>query len=116
MPSCKEAIMKMAVVKQEVYKLTNTKTTQGLKKEHPTLTQGRDLRYKAHWMSILEELHALKQIPDISLTDLEQSEHMLKESLFKVGSMAGLSKNELELDWQRIQLEAHVTDIHIESL
>lgn len=108
--------MNMAEVKQEVYSLTNTKTTKELKKEHPGLTQGRDLRYKAHWMGILEKLRALKQVPDISLADLEQSEQMLKASLFKVGTMAGLSHDELELDWQRIQLESQVTDIHIEDL
>jgi hypothetical protein len=108
--------MKMAEVKQEVYKLTGTGTTQDLKKAHPALTQGRDLRYKDHWLSILEQICTLKQTPDISLADLEQSERMLKESLFKVGAMAGLSEAELETDWQRIQLEAQITDIHIEEL
>jgi hypothetical protein len=108
--------MKMAEVKQEVYKLTGTGSTQELKKAHPALTQGRDLRYKDHWVSILEQLRALKQLPDISLADLEQSEQMLKASLFKVGAMAGLSEAEVELDWQRIQLEAQISDIHIEEL
>ncbi|MCG8362572.1 MAG: hypothetical protein MJA27_04460 [Pseudanabaenales cyanobacterium] len=108
--------MKMAEIKQEVYKLTSTKTTKELKREHPELTRGHDLRYKAHWLMILERLRALKQIPDISLADLEQSEQMLKASLFKVGSMAGLNDDELELDWQRIQLEAQIADIHIEEL
>lgn len=107
---------KMAEVKQEVYKLTGTETTKELKKEHPELTEGRDLRYKDHWVSILEQVRALKQTSDISLADLEQSEQMLKESLFKVGAMAGLSQNDLEVDWQRIQLEAQVADIHIEEL
>lgn len=108
--------MKMAEVKQEVYKLTGTETTKELKKEHPELTEGRDLRYKDHWLSILEQVRKLKQTPDISLADLEKSEQMLKESLFKVGAMAGLSQDELEIDWQRIQLEAQVSDIHIEEL
>lgn len=108
--------MKMAAVKQEVYKLTGTETTQELKKEYPQLTQGLDLRYKVHWMTILEQVRALKQSPDISLADLEKSEQMLKASLFKVGAMAGLNEDELELDWQRIQLEAQISDIHIEEL
>jgi hypothetical protein len=108
--------MKMAEVKQEVYRLTGTETTKDLKQEHPDLTAGRDLRYKDHWLSILEQIRALKQIPDISLADLEQSEQMLKASLFKVGAMAGLSEAELEVDWQRIQLEAQIADIHIEEL
>ena len=109
-------MMKMAEVKQEVYKLTGTETTKELKKEHPELTEGKDLRYKDHWLSILEQVRTLKQTPDISLAELEQSEQMLKESLFKVGAMAGLSQDELEIDWQRIQLEAQVSDIHIEEL
>lgn len=108
--------MKMAEVKQTVYKLTGIDSTQELKKAHPDLTKGRDLRYKDHWLSILEQIRTLKQTPDISLADLEQSERMLKESLFKVGSMAGLSEAELEVDWQRIQLEAKIADIHIEEL
>lgn len=108
--------MKMAAIKQEVYKLTGTETTKELKHDYPKLTQGRDLRYKAHWEKILEQVMALKQFPNISLADLEESEKMLKESLFKVGSMAGLSHDELEIDWQRIKLEALVSDIHIEEL
>ncbi|HIK45432.1 MAG TPA: hypothetical protein IGR64_11190 [Leptolyngbyaceae cyanobacterium M65_K2018_010] len=108
--------MKLAGVKQEVYRLTGTETTQELKKDHPELTQGRDLRYKAHWIKILEQVRALKQTPDLSLADLEASELMLKESLFKVGSMAGLTSDELELDWQRIQLASQTADIHIEEL
>lgn len=108
--------MKMAEVKQTVYKLTGIDSTQELKKAHPDLTKGRDLRYKDHWLSILEQIRTLKQTPDISLADLEQSERMLKEALFKVGSMAGLSEAELEMDWQRIQLEAQIADIHIEEL
>jgi hypothetical protein len=109
-------MMKMAEIKQEVYKLTGTETTKELKKEHPQLTEGLDLRYKAHWVSILEQVRALKQVPDISLAELEQSEQMLKESLFKVGALAGRSQDELEIDWQRIQLEAQVADVHIEEL
>jgi hypothetical protein len=108
--------MKMAEVKEEVYKLTGTETTQELKKEHPKLTEGLDLRYKAHWVTILEQVRVLKKTPDISLAELEQSEQMLKESLFKVGAMVGRSQDELEIDWQRIQLEAQVADIHIEDL
>ena len=108
--------MKMAEIKQEVYKLTSTKNTKELKKDHPDLTRGRDLRYKDHWLMLLEQLRALKLLPDISLADLERSEQMLKASLFKVGSMAGLNKDEMELDWQRIQLEAQIADIYIEKL
>jgi hypothetical protein len=41
---------------------------------------------------------------------------MLKNSLFKVGALAGRSQDELEIDWHRIQLEAQVADIHLEEL
>ena len=109
--------MKMAEVKQEVYSLTKTKSTKELKKGHPELTKGLDLRYKAHWLRILEQVKSLRQqVPDISLDDLERSEKMLKDSLFKVGAMAGMTEQELELDWQRINLEAQVADIDIEEL
>lgn len=108
--------MKMLEVKQEVYKLTRTGTTQELKKGHPELTKGRDLRYKAHWVIILEQVRALKQTLDISLTELEESEKMLKDSLLTVGAMAGLTQDEIEIDWKRIQLEAQIADIHIEEL
>ncbi len=108
--------MKMTEVKQAVYKLTGTQTTQELRREHPRLTDGLDLRYKAHWLSILEEVRTLKQTPDLSLDDLERSEQMLKNSLFKVGALAGRSQDELEIDWHRIQLEAQVADIHLEEL
>jgi cell division protein FtsL len=53
---------------------------------------------------------------DLTLEDLEKSEQMLKDSLFNIGHMAGLSKDQLEDDWQRIKLEASSRDIHIEEL
>ena len=109
--------MKMQAIKQEVYQLTHTTSTPQLRKERKDLTQGRDLRYKAQWLEILEQLKALRsQESDISLADLEQSEKMLKESLIKVGRLSGLSDRDIEADWQRIQLEAQFGDIHIEDL
>jgi hypothetical protein len=53
---------------------------------------------------------------DISLEDLEKSEQMLKDSLFKIGHMAGLSNDKLEADWQLLKLEASSRDIHIDEL
>ena len=107
----------MKSIKQEVYNLTCTQNTQQLKKERSDLTIGKDLRYKAHWLDILEQIKLLKEKNlDISLQDLEVSEKMLKESLMKVGCMAGLDKNKIEIDWQRIQLETQFTDIHLEEL
>lgn len=109
--------MKMKLIKQEVYNLTSTQNTKQLKKERSDLTTGKDLRYKTHWLDILEQIKLLReQSLDISLQDLEASEKMLKESLFKVGQMAGVDKEKVEIDWQRIQLEAQFADIHLEEL
>ena len=44
---------------------------------------------------------------DISLEDLEKSEQMLKDSLFKIGHIAGLTNDQLEADWQLLKREAH---------
>ena len=98
--------MKLKSIKQEVYHLTCTQNTKQLKKERSDLTKGKDLRYKAHWLDILEQIKILReQSLDISSKDLEESEQMLKESLFTVGIMAGLNDKKIEIDWQRIQLE-----------
>jgi len=53
---------------------------------------------------------------DISLEDLERSEQILKESLFAVGRLVGLSPEQLEIEWQRIKLKAELRDVHIENL
>jgi uncharacterized Zn finger protein len=53
---------------------------------------------------------------DISLEDLEQSEQMLKDSLFTVGHIAGLTNDQIETDWQLLKLEASSRDIHIDEL
>lgn len=109
--------MKLKAIKQEVYLLTNTKNTKQLRKEHSEITAGRDLRYKVQWLAILEQIKSLKEKSlDISLKDLEESEQMLKESLFNVGRIAGLEDEKIEIDWQRIQLETQFSDIHIEEL
>lgn len=109
--------MKLQAVKQEVFHLTSTENTQQLRKQRPELTQGRDLRYKICWIEILHQVKHLRQSgQDISLADLDESELMLKDSLFKVGRMAGITDSDLEVDWQRIKLEAQFGDIHIEEL
>jgi len=109
--------MKIQEIKQEVLSLTCTSSTKQLRKERPDLTKGRDLRYKREWTNILEKLKILRlQGEELSLTDLEQSEKMLQESLFKIGRIAGLSDDKIEIDWQRIQLESQFGDVHIEEL
>ncbi|AFZ36355.1 hypothetical protein Sta7437_2834 [Stanieria cyanosphaera PCC 7437] len=109
--------MKMQAIKQEIYEMTCTKNTKQLKKEHPDLTKDKDLRYKIHWQQILQQLKVLReQNLELSFTDLEKSARMLKKSLFTVGKIAGLDNNKIEIDWQRIQLSAQFSDIHIEEL
>ncbi len=53
---------------------------------------------------------------DLTLEDLEKSEQMLKDSLFAVGCMAGLSNGQLDADWQHIKREAELKDLHIDEL
>jgi hypothetical protein len=53
---------------------------------------------------------------DLTLEDLEKSEQMLKDSLFAVGCMAGLSNDQLETDWQLLKREAELKDLHIDEL
>ncbi len=109
--------MTLKSIKQEVYHLTCTKNTKQLKKERSNLTKGKDLRDKAHWLDILEQIKLLReQDLDLSLKDLEDSERMLKKSLFTVGKMAGLNDDKIEIDWQRIQLETQFSDIYFENL
>ncbi|MCC0176170.1 hypothetical protein I4641_04150 [Waterburya agarophytonicola K14] len=109
--------MKLTEIKQEVYSLTCTKNTKQLKRERSDLTTKKDLRYKSHWTDILNKINLLReQALDLSLKDLEESEKMLKESLFAIGRLSGLDNNKMEGDWQRIQLEAQFADIHIEQL
>jgi hypothetical protein len=109
--------MKMKAIKQEIYEMTGTNNTKQLKKQRPDLTKDKDLRYKIHWQEISTHIKILrKQDLNLSFTDLEQSEIMLKQSLLTVGRIAGLDDKKIEIDWQRIQLEAQFSDIHIEEL
>jgi hypothetical protein len=109
--------MKILEIKQEVFTLTCTTSTKLLRKERPELTNGKDLRYKKYWLEILEDVKSLRDEGlDISIADLNNSEQMLKESLLNVGKMAGLTEEQLNIDWQRIKLESQFSDIHIEEL
>jgi hypothetical protein len=109
--------MKISDAKQEVFKLTCTSNTIKLKQERPDLTNGKDLRYKKQWLSILDLVHSFRiQGLDLSIVDLENSEQMLKKSLFIIGKMVGVNENRLNIDWQVIKLESCFSDIHIEEL
>jgi hypothetical protein len=109
--------MKIIDVKKEVFQLTCIINTKRLKKDRPDLTNGKDLRYKEQWLKILENVKLLYiQWSDLSIADLDESEKMLKKSLYTVGVMAGLDEEQLAIDWQRIKLESQFSDIHIEDL
>lgn len=109
--------MNMRSLKQNVYRLTCTESTKQLKKQRSDLTQGRDLRYKFQWQEMLAQLERLCDCGlDISLDDLERSDRDSKESFFKLGRALGKSHESLEIEWQRILLEAQFADIHIEDL
>lgn len=115
--------MKLNKIKKDVYKLTCTINTKDLRQQRPELTQGRDLRCKSEWKTILEIVVDLRnQGQDFSIDDLDKSENSLKESLLKIGKLAGLSNENIELDWQRIQLDSQYIiqfnelNIHIEDL
>ncbi|NEP56798.1 MAG: hypothetical protein F6K31_07200 [Symploca sp. SIO2G7] len=54
----------------------------------------------------MEPILEPEALPDLSLDDLSRSEQMLKDSLFKVGHMAGLSDAQLFADWQQINQQA----------
>jgi len=110
-------MIKLKQIKQEVYQLTCTANTRQLKIERSDLVKDKDLRYKSNWIEISQQIIIdREQGLDISLSDLEASETMLKKSLMTVGQMAGLTEQRIEIDWQRIKLENQFADIHIEEL
>lgn len=113
--------MKILEIKKQVYQLTDTTNTEQLKKKYPKLVKHKDLRYKQHWSLLLKELKSLVSHDsdlsfDLSLDDLEQSETMLKLSLITVSLLAGISNEQIEMDWERIKLENQVTNLHLEEL
>jgi hypothetical protein len=115
--------MKLQEIKREIYKLTCTTNTKDLKQQRSDLTQGRDLRRKSEWEAMLGIIIDLRDKgQDFSIDDLENSERALKESLFKIGRLAGMSNEKIELDWQRIQLDSQYAmqfnefNIHVEDL
>lgn len=109
--------MKLIEIKEKTFKLTGTSTTNQLKQKYSDLTTGKDLRRKEEWLTIFERvaLWHPREL-EISLADLDNSEKMLKESIFNVGRMTGLNEDSLEISWQRIKLESQFTDIHVEEL
>lgn len=112
--------MKLQAIKSEVFRLTGVPLTPELKRQRPDLTLGRDLRFKAEWIAILDILRQQQtEQPDITLNELEQQDIELKQSLHRVGRITGLSVQDVEATWKTIQqnTQAHSSvDITLEEL
>jgi len=54
--------MKLSEIKTTVYRLTGTANTQQLKRLHPELCKGRNLRTKTAWTAILEALQPTQPV------------------------------------------------------
>jgi hypothetical protein len=78
--------------------------------------------FKNVWMKMnqkkfqITRLQTKSSLEDLTLEDLEKSEQMLKDSLRAVGHMAGLTNDQIEIDWQLLKREAESRDIHISEL
>lgn len=112
--------MKLQEIKIEVFRLTGVPRTPELKRQRPDLTQGRDLRYKAEWLAMLDILKQQHTVqPDITLDELERQDIELKQSLHRVGRITGLSAQDVEETWKTIQQNAQAhssVDITLEEL
>jgi len=56
--------MKLSEIKTTVYRLTQTQSTQQLKRLHPELCKGRNLRTKTAWTAILEALQPTQPVQE----------------------------------------------------
>ncbi|KAI9134006.1 hypothetical protein [Acaryochloris sp. CCMEE 5410] len=111
--------MKLQEIKVEVFRLTGVPRTPELKRQRPVLTYGRDLRYKAEWLAILDLLKHQQTIqPDITLNQLDQQDIELQQSLHRVGRVTGLSAEAVDKIWKGIQhnSQANSIDITLEEL
>ncbi len=100
--------MKLQVIKTEVFKRVGVAETTALKRERPDLTQGRDLRRKAQWLSIYSLLR-----DDLTLNDLVREEQELKQSLHRIERLAGTAVVAVEKAWQIIQWSTQTDDLDI---
>lgn len=127
--------MKLEVIKQEVYKLTHTSTTQQFRRECPIYTKGQDLRYKVNWAKILNKLIEESNSFDIILMPIDDIQTWLdgitqsdanqearhRQIYYAMGSLLGWSVDECDTRWACIQTIAKLkadndTEIVLEVL
>lgn len=89
--------MKLKELKAEAYRRCGVTTTKQLKKQFPHLTKDRDLRFKASWQSIVDDL-----ADDLTLADIERSEQEVKQGLHRIGRVTGQSYQDVESIWQTL--------------
>ncbi|MGL5835339.1 MAG: hypothetical protein ACRC1Z_19235 [Waterburya sp.] len=70
--------MKIKQLKQEVYRLTFTKTTKQLKIKKPELTRGRDLRRKDSWISIYSTFKLIDDFQQDQTSQVVSTKHGFK--------------------------------------
>lgn len=70
--------MKIKQLKQEVYRLTFTKTTKQLKVKKPELTKGRDLRRKDSWISIYSTFKLINDFQQDQTSQAVSTKHGFK--------------------------------------
>lgn len=100
--------MKLQNIKTEVFRRVGVSSTIALKRQHSYLTKGRDLRYKSQWL----EIHSILQ-DDLTLEDLDRQEIELKQSLHRMGRLAGTSFAAVEETWRSIQEKSQADDLDI---
>ena len=70
--------MKIYLLKQEVYRLTSTKTTKQLKVKRPKLTQGKDLRRKDSWIAIYSTFKLIDDFQQEQTSNKVLAKHRFK--------------------------------------
>ena len=106
--------MKIYQLKQEVYRLTSTKTTKQLKSKKPELTKGKDLRRKDSWIAIY---NTIKLIDDFQQD--QTSKEVLTKHEFRLldenSSFADLLHNVRSLGSFYNSLESNINDLETKN-
>jgi hypothetical protein len=103
--------MKLITIKQEVFSLTDTQSTQELKTKYPAIVYKKDLRYKKNWLDILEKIKDLgfcsvSEVRNRLQAQKEAMDSIFRKSLQILGETAGLSQEDIELEWKKMELES----------
>lgn len=109
--------MKLCEIKLKVFDLLSVTETKQLKKNYPHLVRGKDLRYRVSWSDLLNQLLVIEaDVGTVTLETLQETDEYLRQSFFETHRFLGYSDDKIEVEWQRIALEAQFSDIHIEEL